>query len=200
MCFSVRCARALLVLCFGVLIAAHSAETSPPLRSAPSHPELTAPAETRGVCEARAHPSYKVFAAQLRLPAMTALDGSTLDIGGRLKLDFRKTDRMAREEGMAFEKLLEIPHRVFTALVRKLSANPQSGGGELAHQFQTAVIDYKYLSKTWRQYHPGPAGESVKAEALNCLQAGDVEKAWKLFIDLRKPAPPAGLQARPLGP
>jgi len=168
--------------------------------TAANHPGRSAPGEMRGVCKARAHPSYTVFAAQLRLPAITALDDSTLDVGGRLKLDFKKADGMSAEEGMEFGKLLEIPDSVFTALVRKFSANPQLGAGDLAHQFQTAVIDYKYLSKTWGQYHPRTAGEPVKAEALKCLQAGDLEKAWRLFIDLRKPAPPTGLQVRSVGP
>jgi len=156
---------------------------------------VTESAAVGAVRQARTHPAYQVFAAQLRLPTMTVLDGSTtLNVGGRLKLDLGKPDETMAQEGIALAKLLEIPQGVFATLVRKLSFNARLGGEDLAQQFQTSVVDYKYLSERWQQYHPGKAGEPVRTEALKCLQAGDLERAWQLFIELPKPSPPTGLR------
>ena len=84
--------------------------------------------------------------------------------------------------------------RVFTVLVQKLSANGRATAEELANQLRTSVLDYKYLSEKWTQYHPDAAGEPVKMEALKCLQAADLDRGWQMFIDLKKPAPPTVLK------
>jgi len=88
----------------------------------------------------------------------------------------------------------KIPVEFLAALVQKLSAGAQLNGEELAHQFQIAVTDYKYLSEKWARYRPSARGEPVKTQALKYLQAADLESAWRMFIDLPKPGPPTAVQ------
>jgi hypothetical protein len=193
MSISIRGALALSVQFMGALLAVRAGE---PASEAPAHIEAThtESAEARAVCHARAHPSYQVFAAHLRLPAITALDDSTLSIGGQLRFDFRKVDDTVAQEKVAVAKLLEIPDTAFTGLTRTLPADGRLSPEELARQFQTAVMDYKYLSNRWEQYRPGPEGEPVKTEALKSLRTGDLGKAWQLFIGLPRPSAPTGFR------
>jgi hypothetical protein len=194
MCLSARCALALSVQFIGASMAGRAGEPAAEAR-AQNQTTLTESAAVGAVRQARTHPAYQVFAARLRLPTMTVVDGgTTLHVGGRLKLDLRKPDETMAQEGTTLANLLEIPQGVFVTLVRKLSSNARLGGEDLAHEFQMSVVDYKYLSERWQQYHPGKAGESVRTEALKCLQAGDLERAWQLFIELPKPRPPTGFR------
>jgi len=150
-------------------------------------------ATSQAVYTARRHPAYQVF-AQTHQPTITVKDSKTLNFGGALKLDVGKPDSIVTTEKNALAARLEIPVEFLTALVQKLSANAQLNGEELAHQFEVAVTDYKYLSERWARYHPPAGGEPMKLQALNCLQAADLEKAWRMFIDIPKPKPPTAVQ------
>lgn len=189
MCFSVRCTAALFFQLIGASSFAPAGEPS----ATSNQSTQTQFAITQEVCNARRHPAYQVFVAQMSLPAITAITNQTLSVGG-LTLGLSKADTIRLEEKNALTQRLQIPGEFFTALVQKLSANAQASGEELANQLRTSVLDYKYLSKKWAQYHPQTGGESVKTEALKCLQAADLERAWQLFMDLKKPAPPTGLK------
>ena len=149
----------------------------------------TCRAEESAARQARLHPSYQVFEAQTRLPEMWTLDNGVLIVGGNLSLGFHPFYRMTAHDKAAVAQLLQIPTELLTALVQKLSTN-QLSGEDLTVQFRTAVIDYKYLAQRWACYRPAAGGEAVKAEAMKCLEKGDLEKAWQMFIDLPKPSPP----------
>jgi|SRR5579862_2192678 len=188
--FFVRCAAAL----FFPLIGASSFAPAEEPSAISNQATQTQFATPQGVFNARRHPSYQVFVAQLSLPAITVMNGKTLNVAGQLKMDFNKADNIDAEEKNALAQRLQIPVEFLTALVRKLSTNAQLNGEELAHQFQVEVTDYKYLSEKWARYHPPAGGEPVKQQALNCLQAADLERAWRMFIDLPKPKPPTAVQ------
>lgn len=188
MSLSARCAVALYFQLVGVSSLAPAEE--PP---AATSNQATPFATSQVVYDARRHPAYQVF-AQAHLPTITVMDSKTLDFGGKLKLDISKADSLVAAETTALAARLEIPVDFLAALVQKLSANAQLNGEELAHQFQIAVTDYKYLSEKWARYHPPDGGEPVKLQALKCLQAADFERAWRMFIDLPKPKPPAAVR------
>jgi hypothetical protein len=64
----------------------------------------------------------------------------------------------------------------------------------LAGKLRVTVIDYKYLLERWTQYLPPSGTEKVKADALLALQSGDIDKAWKMYVDLPRPEPPTGFR------
>jgi hypothetical protein len=187
LCFSVRCAAALFVQVIGASSSAPAGEPS----ATSNQSTQTQFAITQAVCNARRHPAYQVFVAQLSLPAITVMNGKAINVAGQLKVDLNKADA---EEKNALAQRLQIPVEFLTALLQKLSANTQLSDEELAHQFQVAVTDYKYLSEKWARYHPPAGGEPIKQQALNCLQGADLESAWRMFIDLPKPKPPTAVQ------
>jgi hypothetical protein len=154
------------------------------------------------VCQARLHPSYQVFVAQARqarLPEIKLLDNRVLSVGPSSKLDFGKPDPGTSGEKIALAEQLQVPTEFLKGLVQNLSAK-QLRGEELAQEFQTAVIDCRYLAERLARYRPTARGEAVKAAALNCLQAGDLQKAWQIFVDLPKPLPPSGLRITSVSP
>jgi hypothetical protein len=134
----------------------------------------TSRAEEVAVCQARHHPSYQVFAAQTRLPEIRTLENGVLNVGGNLKLDLRQPYRLTTQDGTAVAQLMQVPFGLLTAVVQKLSTN-QSSSEDLAREFQTAVIDYKYLAQRWARYRPSAGGMAVKAQAVKCLETGDRE-------------------------
>jgi FMN phosphatase YigB (HAD superfamily) len=140
---------------------------------------------------ARLHPSYQVFVAQTHLPEIKGLN-RVLTIGERSTVDFDKPSQVTTKEKSQLSELLEVPPEVVSAQIQKLSTNHQLKDAELAHEFQIAVIDYRYLSQRWARYRPPVGKELVKAEAIKCLQAGNLEKAWQMYIDLPRPRPPKG--------
>jgi hypothetical protein len=188
---SVPCALALLVQLIG-LVGLGRAEETPSTALA----ELPANAAVR---QARLHPSYQVFVAQAHLPEIKLLDNRVLSVGPSSKLDFGNPDPGVSGEKIALAAQLQVPTEFLKGLVQKLSAK-QLRGEELAQEFQTAVIDYRYLAAKLARYHPTARGETLKVEALNCLQVGDLQRAWVIFIDLPKPLPPTGLRITNVSP
>ena len=65
---------------------------------------------------------------------------------------------------------------------------------QVAGKLRDTIIDYKYLLERWNQYHPPTGKEQVKTDALLALRAGDMDKAWELYVDLPRPQPPTGLR------
>jgi hypothetical protein len=146
---------------------------------------------TLSVDQAKMHPSYRLFVAQTRLPDMKAFD-RVLIVGGALKINLGKP--VTIDERLALSELLQVPPGFLAAIIPKLATNQQLKGEKLASEFQTAVIDYRYLNERWTRYRPEPSRELIKTEALRCLQAGDLERAWQMFVELPRPAPPTGLR------
>jgi hypothetical protein len=159
----------------------------------------TTRADQAAVCRARRQPSYQVFAAQARLPEIRALDNGAFTVGGTLTLDLHKSNQSTTSEKRALAQLLQVPPGLLTAVLHKLSTT-ESSSEELARQFQTAVVDYRYLAQRWAEYRPPASGEAVKAEAMKCLETGDLEKAWQMYIDLPKPSPPTHIRVANVGP
>ena len=151
----------------------------------------TMPIELRG----RLHPSYQVFAANIQLPEIRALEPDTLSVGTNLILRFSNSNPPTEEQKSALMNTLQIPRHFLDALLQRFSSNRLSGEA-LAREFQAAAIDYRYLQQRWDRYHPGPEGYAVKAEALKRLEAGDIQSAWQLYMDLPRPAPPIGFRVR----
>jgi hypothetical protein len=145
------------------------------------------------VDQAKMHPSYRLFVAQTRLPDIKAFD-RVLIVGGALTVDLVKPNLVTADEKLALTELLQVRPEFLAAIISKLATNQQFKSEKLASEFQTAVIDYRYLNERWTHYRPDPDGEAIKTKALQHLQAGDLEQAWQMYIELPRPPPPTGLR------
>ncbi len=134
---------------------------------------------------------YRAFARQAEMPAITAADKSTIMVGGTLKIDVGRLAQLSDAEKDALAGQFRVPAGVIEKLLQRQSDNPQSTAVDVGRQLRTAVVDYRFLQAEWERYHPPMAGQQVKADALQALQAGDLAKAWELYDGLRKPPAPS---------
>jgi len=160
---------------------------SPATNAAPASPALL-------VAEGRRQPSYQMFAFRCAPPSITVVNGTTLEVGGRQKIDVRRLDQLTRPERETLAGQLAIPAGAVDTLLASCAKQPPADAAEVAGKLRVMVIDYKYLLERWTQYHPPTGAETVKAAALVALQSGDLEKAWTIYATLSRPAPPTGLR------
>ena len=146
------------------------------------------------VAERRQHPSFQIFAGQLALPAITSVDETTLEIGGKLKMDVRRLDQVTPQQKETLAGQFEVPVGVVDKLWTSFSNNVPSDAAQMAGKLRATVIDYKYLLERWSRYRPPTGKETIKADALLALQGGDLEKAWELYVALPRPKAPGGLR------
>lgn len=185
MCSSVPCTLLLLGQIIAALSVCSGEEPKPVFQQ-----ELAGKTD---VNQARRHPSYQVFAAQTRLSEMRAFN-RVLTVGGNSSLDFDNPTQASTQGMNASAELLQVPMEFLRAIVQRLSTNHELKGEELAREFRIAIIDYRYLSERWARYRPPAGEESVKIEAMKCLQTADLQRSWQMYIGLQKPKPPEGLR------
>ena len=142
----------------------------------------------------RQHPSYQIFAGQLALPVTTIVDETTLEIGGKMKIDVRRLDQVTLPQRETLAGQFEVPVGVVDKLWASLSNSVPADAAQMAGKLRTTVIDYKFLLERWTQYRPPTGKETVKADALLALQGGEVNKAWGLYVALPRLKAPGGLR------
>jgi hypothetical protein len=144
--------------------------------------------------QGRGQPSYQVFAYRCTRPAITVVDETTLEVGGTQKIDVGRLDRLTRQKRETVAGQLGVPVGVIDCLLRGCTNQAPADAAGLAGKVRVTVIDYKYLLERWTRYHPPTGGEKVKTYALLALQDGDIDKAWKMYVDLPRPEPPTGFR------
>ena len=160
---------------------------SPSAKAEPASPVLLA-------AEGRRQPSYQVFASGCTAPAITVVNGTTLEVGGKQKLDVSRLDQLTTPEKETLAGQLAVPVVVIDGLLRDCTNQAPADATGLAGKLRVTAIDYKYLLERWTQYHPPTGGEKVKTDALRALQSGDLEKAWAMYVTLPRPEPPGGVR------
>jgi hypothetical protein len=143
----------------------------------------------------RRHPSYQVLDHRAALPSMKVAAKGTLEIGGQTKLELEGASQMPVDQKKALAAQFELPVAALDRFLQRLAAQQGMGAEQGARQLRTLVIDYRFLRDRWTQYRPPSGQEKTKTEALQCLEAGDLDKAWAMFIALPAPAAPSQLQA-----
>lgn len=143
----------------------------------------------------RRHPSYQVFDSRTALPSVKVAAKGTLEIGGQTKLELVRATQIPAEQKKALAAQFELPGTVFDRFLQRLAANQGMGTEQGAKALRTMVVDYRYLRDRWNQYRPPAGKEKIKTDALQSLEAGDLDKAWAMFVALSPPAPPGQLQA-----
>ncbi len=172
---------AVVILTQGMLLA--PAGESRTAKAEPSSPSLIAAQE-------RGQPSYQVFANRFTSPAIAVVNETTLEIGGKQKIDVGRLDQLAGAEKETLAGQFDVPVGVVDNLLESCSKQAPTNAVEVAGKLRVMVIDYKYLLERWTQYHPPTGEEKVKTDALLALQGGDVDKAWEMFAALPRPKPP----------
>jgi hypothetical protein len=144
--------------------------------------------------QGRTQPGYQVFAQHCSSPSIAVVNGTTLEIGGKQKIDVSRLDQLAAQEKETLAGQLDVPVGVVDTLLENFSQQAPADATEVAGKLRATVIDYKYLLERWTQYRPPTGTEKVKTDALLALRGGDMDKAWKMYIDLPRPEPPTGFR------
>ena len=159
------------------------------------------PAKTVGAPQAttpeqwRRHPSYQVLESRTTLPTIEVAAKGTLKLGDHLTLELARAAELPDEQKKALAAQFELPVAALDKFLQGLIAKPGLDTQQAAKELRTQIIDYRYLRERWNQYRPPPGQEKIKTDALQSLEAGDLDKAWQMFVALSPPAPPGQLQA-----
>jgi hypothetical protein len=184
---------ALVILTQGMMFGSDGQTLQPPENGSPSaKAEPASPALL--AAEGRRQPSYQVFAYRCTSPAITVVNGTTLEVGGKQKIDVSRLDQLTTPEKQTLAGQLDVPVVVIDCLLRGCTHQTPADATGLAGKLRVTAIDYKYLLEKWTQYHPPTGGEKVKTDALLALQYGDLEKAWAIYVTLPRPDPPGGFR------
>jgi len=184
---------ALVTLTQGMILGSDGQTLQPPdngsqsAKAEPASPVLLA-------AEGRRQPGYQVFASSCTAPAITVVNGTTLEVGGKQKIDISRLDQLTTPDKQTLAGQLEVPVVVLDCLLRGCTNQTPADATGLAGKLRVTAIDYKYLLERWTQYHPPTGGEKVKTDALQALQGGDLEKAWAMYLTLPRPEPPGGVR------
>jgi hypothetical protein len=164
----------------------------------PGHESQAAPTQPSSLsslaAQGRRHPSYQVFAGGLALPSIIVLDQATLEVGGRMKIDVSRLDQLTAQQKEALADWYAVPAGVVDRFQENFAHEGASDATRVATKFRIMVIDYKYLLDFWTKYLPAAGNEKIKSDALQALRVGDLDKAWKMFLDLPRLEPPLGLR------
>ena len=144
--------------------------------------------------QGRTQPGYGVFAHRCTAPSITVVNETTLEIGGKQKIDISRLDQLAAQEKETLAGQFDVPVGVIDCLLQGCTSQAPADATGLAGKLRVTVIDYKYLLEQWTQYLPPSGTEKVKADALQALQSGDIDKAWKMYVDLPRLKPPTGFR------
>ena len=178
----------------GVLLAAAGEASAPPSVASTVKGSTNPPAATSAE-QWRGHPSYQVLESRAELPAMEAAAKGTLKIGGRWTLELQRATELPAEQKQALAAQFEVPVAAFDKFLQRLASRQGLDAEQGAKELRTLIIDYRYLRDRWNQYRPPAGQQKLKTDALQSLDAGDLDKAWQMFVALSPPAPPSQLQA-----
>ena len=154
-------------------------------------------AESVGQVKARKHPSYQVFAAKLKLPAIAVLETNTIQIGGQTRFELTSLAQMPAGQRQAVAEGLEVPLAVVNQFFFHQDGDlaEASAANNFAAQLRATVVDYHFLQDWWTRFSPPPQWQTLKLDALESLQAGQLAKVWELYLTLPRPAPPKNLRS-----
>lgn len=138
----------------------------------------------------RLHPSYQVFAAQLKLPEIRGGQRGEVVVLGEEAVSIRPGVELSPAELGEVSRAVRVPGKVLLSIQKSL--DPQKEGTALAAQFKLAVTDYLYLLERWTTYQPREPDKPVKVAGLESLKSGRILEAWEQYARLRKPRPPGG--------
>ena len=146
------------------------------------------------VGQARRHPSYQVFAGHIVLPSIAVVDKTTLEIDGKVKIDVSRLDQLAQPQKESLGSQFDVPIGVVDKLLVSRTDQAPMDAAQVAAKLCETVMDYKYLLEKWTRYRPPNGKEKVKADALLALAAGQLDKAWTMFLELPRPQPPTSVR------
>jgi hypothetical protein len=146
------------------------------------------------VAQARKHPSYQVFKHNLTLPSIKVIDAATLEVGGKLKIELNRPEQLSMQARLTLTNEFQVPLAVVDRLWERIFKNTSPNAEQVTNALRMTVLDYKYLQQRWTRYRPPKEKEGIKTDAFQALQAGDLDKAWELYLDLPKPPAPPGLK------
>lgn len=154
-------------------------------------------AESASQVKARKHPSYQVFAAKLKLPAIAVLEPNTIQVGGQIRFELTNLAQLPIAQRQAMAEVLEVPPAVVNQFFSSQDGNLSEVGAaaNFAAQLRATVVDHHFLQDWWTRFSPPPQWQTLKSEALESLQAGQLAKVWELYLTLLRPAPPKNLRA-----
>jgi hypothetical protein len=114
--------------------------------------------------QGRQHPSYQVFAHDLVLTAINAPNKTTLQIGEKLKVDVGRLRQTTSDEKKAVAAAFDVSLDLVTRVFERSASNTTLEAEQFAKDLRTTVTDYKYLLKSWGDYHPPASAEKPKQE------------------------------------
>lgn len=158
-----------------------------------SAPAVKAPG--LAAAQGRKHPSYQVFAAQLKLPEIRCGGPEEVVVLGEEVVVFKPDSELASAERALLCRSLRLPEKVLLRIKSSLDATAKEA--DLAQQLRTTVTDYLFLMDRWTAYRPSAGREEAKMAGLRSLEAGDLAEAWELYLQLSRPAAPAALRIIP---
>jgi hypothetical protein len=152
------------------------------------------PARPSASFQGRQHPSYQVFSSHAVLPSVTILDERSFDVAGEVRIEVRRPDLLSSRQKLALAALFGVPVAVPEKALRGFSSEGPAAPEQAAQQLRMTVIDYRYLRDAWTRYRPPAGMEQLKNTALLALEAGEIDKAWEMYMALPRPQPPQGLR------
>jgi len=177
-----------------VLLPAQAQEAAAQPKPQSQAPQVQPAARPSGPSQGRQHPSYQVFSSRVVLPSITLLDERTLDVAGEVRIEVRRPGRLTSRQKIALAALFGVPVAVSEKALHGLSSEAQVAPEQAAQQVRMTLIDYKYLRDAWTRYRPPAGKEQLKNTALQSLEAGEIDKAWEMYLALPKPQPPQGVR------
>jgi hypothetical protein len=139
-------------------------------------------------------PSYRIFAANVSLPSISMVTNRVFLIADKVRLDLDSGQEQVLGQAKMLADQFGVPAPLLQRMVGYYATNATSPAAAI-REMREAVTDYKYLVEKWNLYRPPTGNEKLKIDALQMLQAGDLEKVWGMYNALPRPAPPGGLRA-----
>ncbi len=115
-------------------------------------------------------------------------------IADKVRLDLDSGQEQVLGQAKMLADQFGVPAPLLQRMVGYYATNATSPAAAI-REMREAVTDYKYLVEKWNLYRPPTGNEKLKIDALQMLQAGDLEKVWGMYNALPRPAPPGGLRA-----
>jgi hypothetical protein len=154
-----------------------------------------APGASAAAAKGRRHPSYQVFAAQLKLPKLELVTTNSISLRDQARIAFAYPEGLKPEDKKFLCMELKLPAPVLEQIHRTLSAERAVPEGHLLDEFKTAVIDYRYLESRWNMFTPIQSDQQqLKRRALEVLRAGGIRQAWQMYEALPRPRAPGELK------
>ncbi len=185
---------ALTLVALKVLLPAQAQEAAVQPKPSSQAPPAQPAAGPSGPSQGRRHPSYQVFSSRVVLPPITVLDERILDVAGEVRIEVRRPELVTSRQKIVLAGLFGVPVAVLEKALPGLSSEAQAAPEQAVQRVRRTVIDYKYLRDAWTRYRPPAGEEQLKNTALQSLEAGEIDKAWDMYLALPKPQPPKGLR------